>query len=65
MEFAHEVVVTNVFNLGFGGAGDYEATRGQLVAWMLLDVILLASDEGFVDFDGAGLHDAVIHYLVA
>ena len=47
------------------GAGDYETARGEFIACFFDNVVLLAGDEGFIDFDGARLYDAVIHYLVA
>ena len=39
------------------GAGDDKTTRGECVASSLFDVVLLAGDEGFINF-GTSLFDA-------
>ena len=31
---------------------------------MFFDIVLLTRDEGFINFDGAGFHDAVKHDLI-
>ena len=50
---------------GFTSAGNDERAGDELVAFFLSDVILLTSDESFVDFDGALFEAAVDEDLVA
>ena len=50
---------------GFTGAGDNEGTGDEFVTVFLGDVVLLTSDEGFVNFDSSLFEAAVDEDLVA
>lgn len=64
-ELVDEIVGADRGGFGFAGAGNNKTARDELVARVLSDVVLLASDEGFVDLDSSLLNLAVYNDLVA
>ena len=65
LELVDEIFGANRDGLGFTSAGNDEATRGELVARAFDDIVLLAGDKRFVNFDGALFDFAINNDLVA
>ena len=49
LELGDKIVVADVLDFGLSGTRNHKATRGEVVAGMFFDIVLLAGDKGLVD----------------
>ena len=64
-DFGELAVAADGGDSGFAGAGNDEAARDELVAFLFGDVVLLAGDVGFVDFYLAFFYFCIHNDLIA